>query len=693
MKQQTHFGHSYPVGSTVYPEGTNFCLFSNHATAIELLLFDDVEDTKPARTIKFDPAINKTAHYWHIFLPGVSAGQLYAYRAHGPYAPARGCRFDGEKVLLDPYTRAVAVGSRYDRQAAIRPGDNCATAMKSVVVDSSGYNWHDDIPLRKAYSETIIYEMHVGGFTRNANSGVASSKRGTYAGLIEKVPYLKSLGITAVELLPVQQFDEQDAPNGLINYWGYSPVAFFAPHNGYSSRRDPLGPVNEFRDMVKTLHKEGIEVILDVVFNHTAEGTHLGPTFSFRGLGDGSYYILDQHGNYLNYTGCGNTVNANYSIVRRLIMDCLRYWVAEMHVDGFRFDLASVLSRDEKGIPLVSPPVLWEIDSDPVLAGTKIIAEAWDAAGLYQVGSFVGDRFREWNGRFRDDIRRFLKGDNGTIEAIMHRIAGSGDIYPNHARRSVNFITCHDGFTLNDLVSYDVKHNGANRLNNADGSDYNCSWNCGAEGPTARADIEQLRLRQIKNFFAALLLSQGTPMLLMGDEVRRSQSGNNNAFCQNSEMSWFDWEALEKQADLLRYVKKLIRFIQSFELFKQDQYLDASGRGDGPGIVWHGVQLTKPDLAQDSHTIAYTLRYPGRGEYIHIMINAYREKLSFDIPPPPAGRRWLRMIDTALQSPKDICDGRAAPAADGPKCEVQSRSIVVLVAENSEALILDASEG
>lgn len=675
-------GRTYPLGATLYPDGVNFCLYSHHGTAVDLLLFDDVEDQRPSRIIQLYAARNKTSHYWHVFVPKIKSGQLYAYRMHGPYNPKRGWRFDGEKVLLDPYTRAVAVGSRYDRLAATRPGDNCATAMKSVVVDTKAYDWEGDKPLSTPYEKTIIYEMHVSGFTRNPNSGVAPEKRGTYAGLIEKIPYLKSLGISAVELLPIQQFDEQDAPYGLINYWGYSPLAFFAPHNAYSSRRDPTGPVDEFRDMVKALHKAGIEVILDVVFNHTAEGSHQGPLFSFRGLDDQAYYMLDEQGNYLNYTGCGNTLNANHSVVRRLIMDSLRHWVAEMHVDGFRFDLASVLSRDEKGVPLVSPPVLWEIDSDPVLAGAKIIAEAWDAAGLYQVGSFVGDRFREWNGQFRDDLRRFVKGDTGMTKLLMHRIAGSRDLYPEHAKRSINFVTCHDGFTLNDLVSYNGKHNEANLQNNTDGADDNCAWNCGMEGPTDKPEINQLRTTQMKNLLVLLLLSQGTPMLLMGDEVCRTQAGNNNGYCQNNELSWFDWIGPESNASMLRFMKYLVQLRQKFELFKQDTFLDTTGRGDGPGIIWHGVQLAQPDLGFDSRSLAFTLRYPERGEYIHVMLNAWWEKLVFEIPPPPTGRRWLKVIDTAAASPQDICEDMAACSIKGNHCELQPRSTLVLVAEN-----------
>jgi glycogen operon protein len=396
--------------------------------------------------------------------------------------------------------------------------------MKSVVVDPGRYDWEGDLPLKRRFTETVIYELHVRGFTRHPSSGVPSTKSGTYAGLIDKIPYLKDLGVTAVEILPIFQFDPQDAPQGRVNYWGYQPVSFFAPHHAYSSRKEPLGVIDEFRDMVKALHRAGIEVILDVVFNHTTEGGHNGPTLCYRGLANDFYYILEKDkSRYADYTGCGNTLNANQPIVRRLIQDSLRYWVTQMHIDGFRFDLASILSRDEAGHPLPNPPVLWDIESDPLLAGTKLIAEAWDAAGLYQVGSFVGDTWQEWNGRFRDDVRRFLKGDNGSVSRVATRLLGSPDIYAHkerEAEQSVNFVTCHDGFTLNDLISYDHKHNEANGENNRDGSEDNLSWNCGAEGPTDDAAIEALRNRQVKNFFALELLAAGTPMLLMGDEVR-----------------------------------------------------------------------------------------------------------------------------------------------------------------------------
>ena len=479
-------GQSSPVGATVVPGGVNFSVFSRGASAVELLLFDRA-DAAPARVIPIAPATNRTYHYWHIFVSGVQPGQMYGYRVYGSWDPANGMRFDATKLLLDPYGKSVVVPNNYSRDAARMVGDNATTAMKSVVVDPHAYDWEGDTGLHRPSSQTIIYEMHVRGFTRHSSSGVSEQTRGTYAGLIEKIPYLQQLGITAVELLPVFQFDVQDAPPGLVNYWGYAPISFFAPHHGYSSRRDPLGPVNEFRDMVKALHRAGIEVILDVVFNHTTEGDHRGPTLSFRGLDNNTYYILERdRSRYANFSRTGNTLNANNPIVRRMIVDSLRYWVEAMHVDGFRFDLASILERDESGNLLPSPPVLWDIESDPALAGTKLIAEAWDAAGLYQVGSFIGDRWKEWNGRFRDDVRSFFRGDKGSVARLADRLLGSPQIYGHQEREaeeSVNFVTCHDGFTLNDLVSYNQKHNEPNGEDNRDGANDNRSWNCGRRGP------------------------------------------------------------------------------------------------------------------------------------------------------------------------------------------------------------------
>ena len=586
-------------------------------------------------------------------------------------------------MLLDPYGLAVAAPDTYDRGAAARPGDNVAVAMKSVVADPDRYDWEGDRPPQRPFAETVIYELHVGGFTRHRSSGVAIDKRGTYAGLIEKIPYLKDLGVTAVELLPVFQFDSQDCPPGKTNYWGYAPVSVFAPHRAYSSQKNALATLDEFRDMVKALHRAGLEVILDVVFNHTTEGGQTGPTLCYRGLANDMYYILEKaKSRYADYSGCGNTLNANQSIVRRMIQDSLRYWVSRMHVDGFRFDLASILSRDEEGRLLPNPPVLWDIESDPLLAGTKLIAEAWDAAGLYQVGSFIGDRWQEWNGQFRDDVRRFLKGDNGSVSRVAARILGSPDIYGHkerEAEQSINFVTCHDGFTLNDLVSYNRKHNDANGENNRDGSDDNLSWNCGVEGPTDDPRVEALRNRQVKNFFALELLSAGTPMLLMGDEVRRSQGGNNNGYCQDSDISWFDWTLLERHADIHRFVKALIGFRQRRDVLAEMAALSLNQLLRRARIEWHGVALQRPDWSDHSHSLALTLQSLHARFLLHGMLNAYWERLTFELPPVPPEQAWRRWIDTALDSPDDICPWECAPAVTQATYDVQPRSVVFLI--------------
>jgi glycogen operon protein len=677
-------GTTAPLGASVGASGVNFSVFSRSATLVELLVFDREDSFEPSAVFPLEPKSHRTYHYWHAFVPGLEPGAVYGYRAHGPFAPQEGLRFDPNKLLLDPYGLAVAVPEAYDRQAARRRGDNAAVAMKSVVAYPGQYDWEGDRPLHRPFAETVIYELHVRGFTRHPSSGVAPAKAGTYAGLIEKIPYLKDLGITAVELLPVFQFDPHDAPGDRVNYWGYQPVSFFAPHHAYSSRKTALGVLDEFRDMVKALHRAGIEVILDVVFNHTSEGGQEGPTLCYRGLANEFYYILEpDKSRYADYTGCGNTLNANQPIVRRLIQDSLRYWVTEMHVDGFRFDLASILSRDETGRPMPNPPVLWDIESDPLLAGTKLIAEAWDAAGLYQVGSFVGDTWQEWNGRFRDDVRRFLKSENGTVSALATRFLGSPDIY-GHERReaeqSINFVTCHDGFTLNDLVSYNQKHNDANGENNRDGCDDNMSWNCGVEGPTDDPQIEALRNRQVKNFLAIELLSAGTPMLLMGDEVRRTQGGNNNAYCQDAPINWFDWSLLERHSDVCRFVKELNAFRQRRDVVVTGADLTLNELLHRASIVWHGVQLNHPDWSEHSHSLAFTLRSLGARFLLHGIFNAYWEPLTFELPPTPdqSGEKWRRCLDTALASPHDICSAQAAPAVSASTYTVQPRSVVLL---------------
>jgi glycogen operon protein len=486
----------------------------------------------------------------------------------------------------------------------------------------------------------------------------------------------------------VFQFDPQGAPPGRVNYWGYAPVSFFAPHQGYSSCQDPLGPMDEFRDMVKALHRAGIEVILDVVFNHTAEGDHTGPTQCFRGIDNAAYYILEtDRSRYADFSGTGNTLNANHPIVRRMIVDSLRYWVEEMHVDGFRFDLASILARDSDGQVLANPPVLWDIESDPALAGTKMIAEAWDAAGLYQVGSFVGDSWREWNGRFRDDVRDFFRGAESSATRVADRILGSPQIFGHEKReaeQSINFVTCHDGFTLNDLVSYNWKHNEQNREANRDGADDNRSWNCGVEGPSDDPEIEKLRDRQVKNFLTVTLLSLGVPMILMGDEVRRTQRGNNNAYCQDNEISWFDWTLLSSRADVRRFMKLLIarRLRRRLDYERRGLSLVEVIRESKP--EWHGVMLDQPDWSPTSHAIALGANLPNQRLRLHLILNAYWQPLQFELPQPSQGAVWRRWIDTALDPPNEIVDWQSSPLISDRAYNAGPRSVVVLFANLEE---------
>ncbi|MBL8540371.1 MAG: glycogen debranching protein GlgX [Betaproteobacteria bacterium] len=680
-------GLSFPLGATLCAGGANFSLYARRATAVELCLFDRVDDASPSRVIRLDPPHHRTFHYWHAFVAGVESGQRYGYRVHGPFAPERGLRFDPEKLLLDPYGKSIEEPPGRSRNAAAAPGDNTATALKSVIVDTRAYDWEGDRQPRRPFADTVIYEMHLANFTRHPNSGVAAERRGTFAGLINKIPYLQDLGITAVELLPVYAFDAQAAPPGRVNDWGYQPLSFFALHAPYSSRPGPLEALDEFRDMVKALHRAGIEVILDVVYNHTAEGGADGPTLCFRGLANGTYYILGgDRATYADFTGCGNTLNANHAVVRRMILDSLRYWVTEMHVDGFRFDLASALTRDGAGQPMASAPILHDIESDPLLANVKLIAEAWDAAGLYEVGSFSGDSWKEWNGCFRDNVRAFVKSDDGTVPALAARLTGSPDLYLESERepeRSINFVTCHDGFTLNDLVSYNVKHNEANGENNRDGANDNRSWNSGVEGPSDDPAIEQLRNRQIKNFLALTLLAMGTPMLLMGDEVRRTQHGNNNAYCCDGETGWFDWTDVERHADIHRFVRELIALRLHRDLPRSCHDLTLRTLLDKALLQWHGVRLGAPDWGESSHSLAATIQTPGSPRVMHLMVNAYWEALDFEVPPVrDLQGPWRRCVDTFLAAPDDVRRWDEAPLANAPTYQIAPRSLVLLLARS-----------
>lgn len=679
-------GHCNQLGASLDATGVNFALWARLASEVELLLFAHPDDANP-QVIPLNPRVNRTAYYWHIHVAGVGDGQIYGWRINGPWRPYEGTCFDPEKVLLDPYGREVVLGQQYDRWAASRPGSNTAQCAKSVVVSLDDYDWEDDVPPEHPLSRSIIYELHVGGFTRDASSGVAPGRRGTYAGVIDKIPYLKQLGITAVELLPVFQFDPQDAPHHLDNYWGYSPLSFFAPHTGYACHRERKAAINEFRDMVKALHQADIEVILDVVYNHTAEGDDNGPLICFRGIDHEAYYILDPlHRHSTNYSGCGNTLNGSHPVTKRLIIDSLRYWREYLHVDGFRFDLASILSRDEAGNPLVNPPTLLAIDTDPVLANCKLIAEAWDAGGLYQVGSLAGSRWREWNGQFRDDVRRFVKGEDSTVRNFAHRISGSPDIYQyNHSdpEKSINFVTCHDGFTLWDLVSYNHKHNLPNGEHNRDGQNDNYSWNHGAEGPSQDETLNRLRLRQCKNLLACTLLSIGTPMLLMGDEVLRSQQGNNNAYCQNNPISWMNWNWGPLSFDMLRYTQELIRYRRY--LFHHDRHdalpvslAEILHRAE---ICWHGIQAHSPDWGEQSHALAFSAISLEHKMAIYVIFNAYWEPLLFNLPLPPLGieGHWHRIIDTAQPSPMDIIPMGDPLPHQAKSYRAESRSLCLFV--------------
>jgi isoamylase len=671
-------------GAVVLPEGINFCMFSRHATRLELLLFEHEDSTKPFKVIALDPKINRTFFFWHVLVEGLPDRTYYCWRADGPCDTRQtGFRFDRTKALIDPWCTAVS-DRLWDRAAASRGGDNTAKAMRSLVVRDQ-YDWEGDQPLYIPLTDAVIYELHVGGFTRHPSAGAAHP--GTFQALIDKVPYLKDLGVTHVELMPVMAFDAQDIPPktaalGLENYWGYSTHSFYAPHPGYSI--EPARARNEFRDMVKALHRAGIGVILDVVFNHTAEGNEKGPTISFRGLGNEIFYHLDpdDRRRYRDFTGCGNTVNCNHPMVTRYLVDCLQYWVREMHVDGFRFDLASALARGEDGDPQYHAPLLWTTELSPVLGHTHIIAEAWDAAGLYQVGDFPGLRWVEWNGRYRDVIRGFVRGDGGLIPEAATRIAGSSDLYEPAGRlpiNSINFVTCHDGFTLKDLVSYAEKHNEANGEGNADGHDHNLSANYGVEGETDDPSIRALRERQAMNFIAILMLSQGVPMLLAGDEVLRTQRGNNNGYCQNNEMSWLDWDLVERNRGLHDFTRGMIALRKRHPTLRRERFLSGQPDEDQviPDIAWHGTAVGQPRWDDpQARELAFTLAGCAPDEApLHVILNMSRETLDFALPAVP-GRHWRVALDTA--GGPTVCELDAQPPVHGGIYRSMPRSVIVL---------------
>ncbi len=658
------------MGTAVYEEGVRFTIFSRNATRVWLGLFNRIEDREPAWEYEFDPENHRVGDVWSIYVKGLRPGVYYKYRMDGPFDPKHGHRFNPDGYLLDPYAKAM-VGDVHDGSM------KCVTAHDAM-------DWTDDMHPRIAVKNTIIYETHVRGFTKHASSGVVHG--GTYRGLIEKIPHLLDLGVTAVELLPIQEFGENLlgrcsllTGTELNNYWGYSNIGFFAPAGRYACSAISLEHLEEFRDMIHALHFAGIEVILDVVFNHTSEGDERGPTLCFRGIDNAIYYLLND-GAYLNYSGCGNTVNCNHPLVHDFILDCLRYWVAVMHIDGFRFDLASILGRDQYGHVLPDPPLVRRISEDPVLRDVKLIAEAWDAGGAYQVGSFGGVRWAEWNGLYRDDVRRYWRGDAGMRGVFASRITGSSDLYRVTSRtpeNSINFITCHDGFTLYDLVSYNEKHNEANGENNRDGQDENFSWNCGAEGETDDPAINALRLRMRKNYIATLFLSLGVPMLLGGDEFGRTQRGNNNAYCQDNEISWLNWSLVERNREILRFTREVIAFRKENRVFSRCKYFEGVVEGipeeaadllwfspDGSPVEWH---------AQDSHLACRIHPKENADIGLYLMFNSTDKEVPFAVPPG----HWQVRINTANAAPNDILPAETAPFVSGDFFTLAPKSMAV----------------
>lgn len=706
-------GKPRPFGATVLPGGVNFCVFSKNATKITLELYEGEKDTEPASCVEFDPAVNKTGDVWHAFVPDLKAGALYLYRVEGPFEPDMGHRFDGRQRLFDPYAKCFTNDSVFaslpDNYAApqdkidlkLYPPPDLASFPKCVVIDDDDFDWQGDRCINRRFSETIIYEVHLKGFTAGKGAGVSCP--GTYLGFIEKIPYLKALGITAVELLPVFEFDENENRNTnprtgerLKNYWGYSTIGFFAPKASYASDTRPGGAVNEFKELVRELHKAGIGVILDVVYNHTAEGNEHGVTLNFRGFENSVYYLLPKKDkrHYMNYSGCGNTFNCNHPVVRRFILDSLEHWVLNYHIDGFRFDLASILTRDQDGLLSRASLLPAAISEDPILAYTKIIAEPWDAGGGYLLGGFPGGRWAEWNDRFRDDIRRFWRGDDHIASSAATRMCGSSDLFSISGRKpshSINYVCCHDGFTLNDLVSYNQKHNDENGEGNRDGSDANWSQNNGFEGPTRNPLIERTRNRLARNYILTLLLSQGTPMILGGDEFRRGQMGNNNAYCQDNELSWFDWSACKKNSLLVSFTKRAIEFRKEHTSFRRMEFFTGAMEGQEADIQWYDADGQYPDWSKISSYISFRLFTSREGDYdFFIAANADRKDALIVLPviddtmPDGSldGRQWFRVADTSIEDDTALLRVEdAEPLISQDRYVLPAKSMLVLVAK------------
>jgi isoamylase len=685
---EVHRGSPYPFGATFQRGSVNFSVFARHATALSLVLYRHGQED-PFAELNLDPRLNRTGDVWHIGVAGLQPSVEYGYRAdRQPNGNPLVHRYDPSVVVVDPYARVLTAsvfppGSPVLDEATLKS----RRTWRSAISDEE-FDWGLDQPLNRHLADTVIYEINVRGFTIHPSADV--SRPGTFRGVVEKIPYLKELGVTAVELMPVTEFDEHSVASvnpftgeRLRDYWGYNPVSFFATKASYGGTGRPGAAIREFKAMVKALHEAGIEVILDVVLNHTGEGDERGRTISWRGLDNRVYYIVDPTtGRYHNYSGCGNTFNCNHPVVRSMLAACLRYWVTEMHVDGFRFDLASILGRGQDGEVLFNPPLLERIAAEPVLAKTKLIAEAWDAAGLYQVGTFPNwGRWAEWNGRFRDDVRRFLRGDAGSIGTLATRLAGSADLYQEDGRtpfHGVNFITSHDGFTLADLFSYETKHNEANGNGGDGGTNDNFSSNCGVEGPTDDPEISALRQRQVRNAATILLVSQGVPMILSGDERGRTQLGNNNAYCQDNELSWIDWREDRTGSALVRFFRLLIDFRRRHPTLRRRSFGEA-GQDGWPAIWWHGVQLNHADWSDQARTLGMHLISGDKDDDVYVMLNMEAEAHDFELPALAKGRTWHRVVDTMQKPPRDIAEPGKEPAVRGRTYPVGPRTVVVLL--------------
>lgn len=704
-------GKPLPLGAELSSEGVNFSVFSRNGTRVILDLFSNSDDSNPSESIELDSKVNKTGDIWHVFVKGLKAGALYLYQVDGPFEPSLGHRFNVNQFLLDPYAKCLTSVSFFENlppnyktpvdkiDVELSKNRGLRKFPKCIVVDDNAFNWEDDKSINRPLKDSIIYETHLKGFTAGKSSGVTAP--GTYKGFIEKIPYLKKLGVTAVELMPIQEFDEYENTNvnprtgaRMENYWGYSTIGFFAPKADYASDKTPGGCVSEFKQLVKEMHKAGLEVIMDVVYNHTAEGNEHGITLNFRGFDNSIYYMLvESHKEYyMNYSGCGNTLCCNHPVVRQMILDSLRYWVLQYHIDGFRFDLGSILGRSQQGMVLKFPPLPNAISEDPVLSRTKIIAEPWDAGGAYQLGSFPGGRWAEWNDKYRDDIRKFWRGDEHVSTAAATRVSGSSDLFSSSGRKpwnSINYVTCHDGFTMNDLVSYNAKHNEQNGEENRDGSDNNLSYNHGYEGPTANPSIEKMRNQKMKNFILTLLTSEGTPMILGGDEFRRGQQGNNNAYCQDNDLSWLDWNYAKINDRLVCFTERAIALRKAHPVFSRADFFGGEKAGATPDIQWISVDGSNPDWETLSRFLAYKLggsyckKPDGKcDDDFFIAANADKHDVIVMLPTLPDEKKWYRVADTSITADDSITlPGREEELRAQARYVLPAYTLLILIAK------------